>query len=118
MTLANLLSILAQHPETLQFIDIITTIDQSYTFTPTAFQNGPQRNDPGQNSGSCKIFGFAKLHALNEQQTLHCFGDYYRRDVLENPHGNDHLNIRSFMDSGWSGVAFEGEPLKTIKRNS
>jgi hypothetical protein len=35
---------------------------------------------------------------------LACFGAYYRNDVLGNPEGSDHGNIRNFMESGWAGV--------------
>ncbi len=52
---------------------------------------------------------FAKLHELSEAKTLALFGDYYRSDVLKNPEGSDHQNIRNFIREGWAGVAFEGE---------
>jgi len=68
-------------------------------------------NEAGQNSGSCKIFAFAQRHGLSQQQALACFGTYYRDDVLQNPNGTDHQNIRNFMDTGWPGIAFDGEPL-------
>jgi hypothetical protein len=36
----------------------------------------------------------------------------YCQDVLDTPDGDSHGNIRAFMDNGWEGIAFEGEPLK------
>jgi len=51
---------------------------------------------------------------LDAQQTLACFGDYYRVDVLQNPEGVDHQNIRNFMTYGWDGVAFKGEALVAV----
>jgi len=42
------------------------------------------------------------------------FGRFYREDVLGNPEGNDHANIRNFMESGWGGVKFDS-PALTIK---
>ncbi len=99
-------------PESITFNDTIGVIDAMYDFTPTAFTNGTLRSDAGQNNGSCKIFSFARLQQLTPQQTLHCFGDYYRKDVLRNPDGADHQNIRNFMKSGWEGIRFEGEALK------
>ncbi len=98
-------------PDSIVFADTIATIDALYAFTPTAFGNGGLRNEAGQNNGSCKIFSFAKLHNLSVQQTLHCFGDYYRKDVLKSPGGADHQNIRHFMKNGWSGISFEGSAL-------
>ena len=57
------------------------------------------------------LFAFAQKQQLSEAQTLACFGDYYRKDVLENPQGEDHQNIRQFMKSGWFGIAFSGDAL-------
>lgn len=98
-------------PENIQFTDTIAIIEANYDFTPTAFQNGLLKNDAGQNSGSCKLFSFAQLHKLGEMQTLACFGDYYRIDVLQHPDAQDHQNIRNFMQFGWSGIAFESNAL-------
>jgi hypothetical protein len=99
-------------PNSIQFTDAIAIIEEHYEFTPTAFQNGLLKNDAGQNSGSCKLFSFAKLHSLTETQTLECFGDYYRVDVLQHPDAQDHQNIRNFMQFGWGGIAFEGNALR------
>ena len=62
-------------PDTIQFGDTIAVIDSHYEFTPSAFQNGTIKNEAGQNSGSCKLFSFAKLQKLTKAQTLACFGD-------------------------------------------
>jgi hypothetical protein len=93
------------------FKDVIATIDHYYDFTPTNFVNGSQHNEAGQNNGSCKIFAFAKRHSLSQQATLNAFGDFYTHDVLGHPNGTDHQNIRQFMQMGWDGVTFNGEPL-------
>lgn len=98
-------------PENIQFTDTIAIVEANYSFSPTAFRNGLLKNDAGQNSGSCKLFSFAKLHKLTEAQTLVCFGDYYRKDVLQYPDAQDHQNIRNFMQFGWSGITFEGNAL-------
>tara|TARA_R100000656_G_scaffold16899_4_gene15983 strand:- start:10 stop:354 length:345 start_codon:yes stop_codon:yes gene_type:complete len=98
-------------PNTVHFADTIAVIEENYDFTPTAFQNGSLKNEAGQNSGSCKLFSFAQLHNLTEAQTLVCFGDYYRVDVLQHPDAQDHQNIRNFMQSGWSGITFSGSAL-------
>ncbi len=98
-------------PDSITFQATIAVIDAHYDFTPTAFRNGELHNAAGQNNGSCKVFSFAKLHKLTPQQTLHCFGAYYRDDVLKHPHGTDHQNIRNFIKTGWEGITFEGEAL-------
>lgn len=112
MELKSFLQHLGDAPESVAFNETIAVIDALYDFVPSAFDNGALRNEAGQNNGSCKIFSFAKLHQLTAQQTLHCFGDYYRKDVIGNPDGSDHQNIRNFMRTGWEGVKFEGEALR------
>jgi len=111
MPLTTFLNQLNTSPETVTFEDTMNVIEQSYVFTETAFTNGDVINAAGQNNGSCKIFAFARLNELTEQQTLQCFGDYYRVDVLGNLDGDDHQNIRNFMVHGWPGVRFEGDAL-------
>ena len=111
MTTISFLEQLQENPKSITFQDTINVIEENYDFTPTAFQNGNQHNSTGENNGSCKIFSFAKLQNLSKEATLTCFGSYYFEDVLKNPDGNDHQNIRNFMQFGWDGIHFEGEAL-------
>ncbi len=111
MKITDFLEKLNQTPESIQFSDTMEVIEANYTFTETAFTNGDTFNEAGQNSGSCKLFAFAKLNQLSKEETLACFGDYYRKDVLENPSGTDHANIRNFMKYAWEGIEFKGEAL-------
>lgn len=109
--LSDFIILLQQSPDTVQFKDCIQTIDSNYRFLPTSFINGNQNNEADQNNGSCKIFAFGLLNKLTELQTLACFGEYYRNDVLNNPEADDHQNIRQFMHSGWAGIKFSGQAL-------
>lgn len=99
-------------PETIRFKEVIDYIDEHYDFTPTRFTNGKTVNEADQNNGSCKVFSFGKLNNLTEDEVLSLFGDFYRKDVLKNPEGTDHQNIRNFMESGWAGISFDGEALR------
>lgn len=99
-------------PETIEFPDTIALINSLYEFIPTVFRNDTLFNEAGQNSGSCKLFAFARLHDLTEEQTLACFGAFYRADVLKNPDGDSHPNIRQFMLTGWEGIEFDEVPLR------
>lgn len=99
-------------PEMVTFSETMAAIELLYEFTPVFFSNGDISNAAGENNGSCKIFAFGSIHQLTQAQTLHCFGDFYRKDVLENPEGNDHQNIRNFMCQGWQGICFEGQALE------
>lgn len=108
----NLLEQLKNDPQSIQFSEVIEYIDHNFDFTPTQFTNGNTVNEAGQNNGSCKVFSFAKHNNLDTSQTLALFGDYYRNDVLENPEGTDHQNIRNFIQFGWEGIQFEAEALK------
>ncbi len=98
------------------FDQTMQMIDEHYQFTPVKFENGQDLevivNQPGTNCGSCKIFAFARLHGLNEQQTLGLFGDYYYKDVLGNPKESTHANIRTFMKYGWKGLNMPDNPLQ------
>lgn len=94
------------------FQETIAYIDEKYNFTSTAFKNGNQLNNAGENNGSCKIFAFAKINNLEKDETLSLFGSYYFDEVLKNPDRNDHQNIRNFIIFGWDGISFDGEALE------
>ena len=111
MNIISFLTKLNQTPEANTFSETMAVIEANYDFTPTAFENGLRHNISGENSGSCKLFAFAQLQNLSEAQTLSCFGAYYYEEVLENPEGANHQNIRNFMKTGWDGIAFYGSAL-------
>ena len=112
MELDTLLRLLQDTPESVTFNETIAVVDALYDFTPTSFRNGTLLNEAGKNNGSCKLFSFARMHGLSQQQTLHCFGSYYREDVLKHPDGDDHQNIRNFIRTGWDGIEFSGTALQ------
>ena len=60
MSITSFLQKLKQTPKTITFPETIAVIEENYDFTPTAFDNGTQHNAAGENSGSCKLFAFAK----------------------------------------------------------
>lgn len=115
MTIDELIKQIKSNPETVEFKDVISCIDNNFDYTPTHFTNGAGHdtviNQAGSNEGSCKIFAFATMQGLNEEQTLNCFGQYYREDVLQHPEGEDHANIRTFMRHGWKGIRFDQSAL-------
>ena len=108
----------AVNNESISFPETIAIINEHYHSQPTLFTNGLDSekvtSTAGTNEGSCKIFAFASSHNLNAQQTLNLFGDYYHKDVLNNPNGTDHANIRTFMKFGWQGILFADTAL-TLK---
>ena len=103
--------------EQIEFEDTMAIINDLFNYTPGSFSNGlgetKVSNLAGQNEGSCKIFAFAQILELSEEQTLRCFGRFYQ-DVMNSPDGKDHGNIRNFMRDGWKGIHFEA-PALTIK---
>ena len=115
MNTEQLITQLNTAAETVTFDQVITTITSDYDYTPAYFTNGFDENmavnEAGTNEGSCKIFSFALLNNLSKQQTLHCFGDYYRKDVLDNPDATDHANIRNFIKHSWDGIHFQSPAL-------
>lgn len=112
MTIPAFIEKINSNPTSISFQEVIGLIDDNYDFTPTTFKNGNTLNEAGQNSGSCKLFFFTKLNNFSVDQTLQCFGDYYRKDVLDFPDKDDHQNIRNFMKYGWDGIDFEGTALR------
>lgn len=111
MTITSFRKKLKENPEHIEFSETMSVIDAHYNFTPTAFKNGTLKNAEGQNSGSCKLFAFAKAQDLSKDETLACFGKFYVDDVLKDPNGDGHQNIRNFMKSGFEDLSFEAEPL-------
>ncbi len=115
MTTKELLTLIKTQPKSINFDDIIAVINNEYTYSPTRFSNGCGDaiviNESGSNEGSCKIFSFAKLQQLSKQQTLDCFGKYYREDVLKNPDGHDHANIRTLMIYSLDNIKFDNPAL-------
>lgn len=111
MKIQDLKNKLNKAPETVNFTDTMAVIEANYIFTPTAFTNGELKNAAGENSGSCKLFAFAKKQNLTKEETLACFGAYYFEEVLKNPEGSNHQNIRNFIKTGFAGLKFEAEAL-------
>ena len=99
-------------PKGIQFSENMRAVEDNYESKPTAFKNGALENAEGQNSGSCKLFAFAKAQGLSKEETLACFGQYYFDDVLKDPNGEGHQNIRNFMKTGFEGLSFDGNPLE------
>ncbi|MFW5442808.1 MAG: HopJ type III effector protein [Methylococcaceae bacterium] len=101
--------------EKISFDEAMSVITENYIYEPTDFSNGLAEkkliNTAGSNERSCKIFAFANINQLNRQQTLSLFGDYYQKDVLEDPAGSGHQNIRNFMQFGWDGISFTKQAL-------
>jgi hypothetical protein len=96
--------------KSITFKEVIEFIETYYQHQPTAFKNGEVNNEATQNQGSAKVFAFAQLNNLNEEDTLSLFAEHYQ-SVLNSPNGTDHQNIRQFMIHGWPGIVFEGQAL-------
>ena len=114
--LDNFFEQLNEQPLLIEFADTMAVIDTHYTYSPSAFSNGDVYNAKDQNAGSCKIFAFGLINKLSVKQTLACFGSYYRDEVLKQPIGDNHANIRSFMRTGWDGVSFVTMPLTLVSK--
>ena len=69
MRIDDFLHKLRTQPESILFTDTMETIEANYDFTPVGFTNGTVVNEAGTNSGSCKLFAFAKLQQLSKEET-------------------------------------------------
>lgn len=112
----TLIEKLKTQPGTVEFDEVIRLISDHFYYTPARFSNGIGHdcvvNEAGSNEGSCKIFSFAHQHHLSKEETLACFGKFYRIDVLLHPQGTDHANIRTFMRHGWDTIRFDQVALQ------
>jgi len=104
----HLASIVAGHG---LFQDTLDLIKQGFEYRPTGFHNGPLVNQAGENEGSCRVFSLAQYCNLNEADTLRLFAEHYQQ-VLDDPAGENHSNIRQFMATGWSGIRFDEQSLR------
>ncbi len=104
--------------DTIVFQDVIATIRRHYECSPVAFRTGAGTsretdNPAGTNAGSSQLLAFARRLGLDEQTTLALYGEHYR-DVLKDPAGSAHANIRAFMANGWAGVVLAADPLRLL----
>ncbi|HLV78023.1 MAG TPA: HopJ type III effector protein [Marinobacter sp.] len=93
------------------FDSTLALIDQYFEVRLTGFSNGPLRNEAGENTGSCRVFALGQYCSLTEADTLQLFAEHYRQ-VLDDPAGDSHSNIRQFISTGWSGIRFDSQPLR------
>ena len=94
----------------MDFADLMVLIDENFVHNPAAFTNGDLHNAADENQGSAKLFCFSAIHQLTPLETLHCFGQYYQ-EVLNDPKGTSHQNIRNFITYGWEGLKFNSPVL-------
>ena len=111
MSIEEFIKKLRANPKRIAFSETIAVIEEHYNFTPTFFSNGDLQNEAGTNSGSCKILAFAKKQQLSKEETLACFGKFYFDEVLKDPNGNGHQNIRNLMQTSLEGITFKSEAL-------
>lgn len=93
------------------FDDTLALIDQYFEYQPAGFHNGPLHSNAGENAGSCRVFALGQHCNLNEADTLNLFAQHYQQ-VLGDPAGDSHGNIRQFISTGWSGIRFDQQPLR------
>ncbi len=93
-----------QYPKLLANIAAINAI---YSVPPQVFAVGDQENRSGESKGSLAILGFARANGLsNIFEILPMFGEAYD-EVLADPNGTSHANIRALTKHGMDGVVLE-----------
>ena len=100
----------------MKFSDFIDLIAREYRFSNIAFENSGVFNSKDENQGSAKVFCFGLMHSLSEREVIKCFGEHYQSVLDSSQDQSSHLNIRSFMNSGWGGITIDFAAL-TIKEN-
>lgn len=104
-------------PESHRFADTMAAIDAAFEFFGTKFVNGDIASSSSENTGSSKILSLAQLVAITKEEVLALFGEHYR-DVLADPDGTSHANIRAFMKKGNDGVVFPNGPSLTPRKGA
>ncbi|KAL3915131.1 MAG: hypothetical protein SGARI_008250, partial [Bacillariaceae sp.] len=89
--------------DNLKFEDIMELINTHYEVGLIEFKNGDIVNKQGENEGSAMLLSYAALSEMDKDATLKLWGQYYR-EVLADPDGDSHQNIRNFMKYGWDGT--------------
>jgi len=89
----------------LLFNETLAVVSELFDYTPKPFINGGLESAAGSNEGSCKAFSMGKLLGWSEAEVLASFGEHHRQ-VVGDPGGSSHGNIRAFMKHGWKGVQF------------
>ena len=111
MQLDAFLTRLAKDPDSVRLEEALSAISESYDVSPVGYTLGGVRFDLPQSKRTCQLYAFGLLHGLPKDLTLQCFGDDYRRDVLQNPLGTDHHSIRLFAMHGFEGLNLDAMPL-------
>lgn len=98
------------------FQNVISVIRTHYECTPVAFSTGygtalQTHNAAGTNAASSQLLAYARRLGLDAPTTLALYGEHHR-DVLADPTGQSHANIRAFMANGWAGVVMAEDPLR------
>ena len=101
--------------DSLTFESVMELIDTHYESQLLEFKNGDIINKQGENEGSAKLLSYAALSDMDKDTTLRLWGQYYR-EVVADPNGSSHQNIRNFMKYGWKGVPFENGVALTRKQ--
>ena len=100
--------------DALLFEEVMELIDTHYESQLLEFKNGDIVNKQGENEGSAKLLSYAALSNMDKETTLKLWGQYYK-EVVNDPNGTSHANIRNFMKYGWEGVPFENGIALTRK---
>ncbi|OEU20818.1 HopJ-domain-containing protein [Fragilariopsis cylindrus CCMP1102] len=101
--------------DSLKMEELMDLIDTHYEVGLLEFKNGDILNKQGENVGSAKLLSYAAISDFDKETTLKLWGQYYR-EVLADPDGDSHQNIRNFMKTGWDGVPFENGVAITRKK--
>ncbi|MDR1027138.1 MAG: HopJ type III effector protein [Rickettsiales bacterium] len=96
------------------FQQVLSVIDKNYDYTPTQFavtDGWGDTNGLDQNQGAGRVLAFAKERRLDEEAALQLFAEHYQ-NVVDNPNGDNHKNIRLLAAHGLNQVHFANRPLR------
>ncbi|KAJ1637914.1 HopJ type III effector protein-domain-containing protein [Pavlovales sp. CCMP2436] len=115
--IAALLVKVRTQPGSVMFAETLEAIDQAFEFFGTKFVNGAVSSTSSENEGSSKVLSLSQLVGMTTDETLVCFGEHYR-DVVADPSGSSHANVRALMTTGLEAVLFSNGPSLTLRKGA
>ncbi len=92
----------------------VTSILSVWNLIPQGFVVGSQANKPEENESTLVILGFSLMHKLPLEKILPMFAEAYE-EVLADPDGDSHLNIRALISFGIEAFFPDKEKILNLK---
>ncbi|MBT3727100.1 hypothetical protein HOG21_05480 [bacterium] len=100
-------NLLLEAKEAETFDDFIAFVDKYFMLISTGFNNNGLKNNKFKNEGSLKVLAFAKYCKMTDVTEIAGLFKGYYKDVLKDPKGDNHQNIRHLINGSIYEVSFD-----------